>query len=201
MHAIENDWLGGPDTEGNPQGHPETDPAGHFARAIETRLAEGRANGWLSEPEADFVEKAAKERIPALEGDIPCAVHRDYGPRNWIARPQGGLAGVIDFEHAVWGLRAMDLGRLSAYTFDDNPRLRDSFFEGYGEVSPDLAARMEAGRLLHALGGLVFGARVEDGAFEGMNRRILRQMMEGSRSHAKKSIKRPVPSKNHSRIA
>lgn len=177
MHAIENDWLGGPGIDGLPQGEPETDPVAHLNRAIQTRLTDGKANGWLTPEEADFVERTAREKVLALEGDVPCAVHRDFGPRNWIARPTGGLAGVIDFEHAVWGLRCMDLGRLSAYNLDDNEEQKAAFFAGYGEASPTLAARIEAGALLHAVGGLVFANRVGDQPFVELNRRALRRMM------------------------
>ncbi|RYG47584.1 aminoglycoside phosphotransferase family protein [bacterium] len=177
MHALENDWLGAPDTEGAPQSAPEKDSVASFAVAVETRLRDGRDHGWLDEREIAFVSEQMNIRAPSLAGDTPRAVHRDFGPRNWIARPGGGLAGVIDFEHAVWGNRCMDLGRLSIYSLDARPDLREAFFAGYGPVSAELEAQIEAGRLLHAVGGLVFAHRVGDVPFQEMNRLALWRMM------------------------
>jgi Phosphotransferase enzyme family len=64
---------------------------------------------------------------------VPC--HRDYTPRNWLARD--GVQYVIDFEHARLDVWLADLAWLHLGIWPDRPDLKDAFLAGYSRQLSD----------------------------------------------------------------
>jgi Ser/Thr protein kinase RdoA (MazF antagonist) len=120
------------------------------------------------------------EQLPSLEGERAVAIHRDYTPRNWRVHGDGTLAGVIDFEHARWDVRAADLNRSPDYEFVGNPHLRSAFFEGYGTPSSRLEAQIEILRLQNAVAAIVWGVLVNELDYSNRNRVALERIMAES---------------------
>ena len=177
LHRRENDWLGNVRTDGTPQDRPVFD-AETFVRANwESTLAKGKTSGLYDAAEIDYTEGAVRAGLPSLAGEKARAVHRDYTPRNWMARPDGGLEAVIDFEHARWDVRAADLNRPWDYEFLRNSRLRDAFYEGYGGLDEKLGAQIETIRTMLAFNSILWATGVGDGAFAQRYREALHRMM------------------------
>lgn len=81
-----------------------------------------------------------------------CPCHRDFGPANWILRPDGSL-GVIDFEHARPDFAAFDVAHVWRYL--GGPSWA-TFVEGYGASPSTLPAWRVA--IAHvSVGTLVWG--------------------------------------------
>ncbi|MES2463655.1 MAG: aminoglycoside phosphotransferase family protein, partial [Armatimonadota bacterium] len=95
LHTLENDWFGAVNVDGSHQGMPHGDPVAFICHSIENRLIQGRDEGLFDAAEQAFIVAAANDWTPALEGEIPRAIHRDYSPRNWMVAHDGTLTGVI----------------------------------------------------------------------------------------------------------
>jgi hypothetical protein len=57
---------------------------------IETRLAQGREQNLFDRAEQAFIAHGAREWTSALLGETPRAIHRDFGPRNWLTDARDG---------------------------------------------------------------------------------------------------------------
>ena len=177
LHARENDWLGNVRADGSPKDEAATD-AEAFARANwESTLAKGRASGLFDARELELTAARVGEGLSSLKGERPRAVHRDYTPRNWMVHDDGRLAGVIDFEHARWDVRAADLNRPWEHEFRRRPRLADAFYDGYGGLDERLRAQVETLRLMLAFNSVVWATGVGDGAFARRNREALGRIL------------------------
>ena len=101
---------------------------------------------------------------------VPC--HRDYGPSNWILRPNGGL-GVIDFEHARADMAAFDVAHVWRYLGGE---LWDAFVSGYGSTPATVPAWRVA--LAHvSVGTLVWGLEREDAAVITQGTHLVRRAL------------------------
>ncbi len=169
LHNLERGpWIGGVRPDGSPSAETWDDPVEYVRWRIEDAVVRGLRDGTLRADEAEFVRAAAPGWVAALEGDVPVPTHRDYTPRNWIADPAtGDWVGVIDFEHAGWNLRAMDLCRPWSREFVADPGLAPAFFEGYCGGPPDdrLRAQIAVLRLWHCAASIVWAAGIGDAAF------------------------------------
>jgi hypothetical protein len=179
LHAIENSWLGGVREDGHPQGDSHKDPEAFVLRTFTPRIEEGRASGLLTPDEYDFVQFGIREWLPALAGERPRAVHRDFTPRNWMAKRDGTLTAVIDFEHARWDVRAAEMGRWWDWDFLHHPELIEVFFDAYGSPDERLKTQIQAIRMLQAATGIVWATRVNDLSFAQHNRASLERMIAG----------------------
>jgi Ser/Thr protein kinase RdoA (MazF antagonist) len=177
LHSTRGSWFGNVNPDGTPYSEPSFDPKGFVLATFTRRIREGRDLTILSEFEIDFVEGRLREIADCLAGETPVAIHRDFSPRNWMALPDGTLTSIIDFEHARWDVRAADLNRPPDYEFLRNPRLRDAFYEGYGEPSERLKAQIEVLRLLQATAGVVWAVLVGDQPYSDRNREALHRIM------------------------
>lgn len=177
LHTRTNDWFGGINPDGSPSGKAATDPEAFVAATFEQRLREGQEMDLLDRTEREFIERGVREWLPALKGELPHSIHRDYTPRNWLANPDGALSAIIDFEHARWDVRAADMNRWWDWDFLRNPRLKDAFFEAYGVPDEVLATQIKTLRLLNAAGGVVWATKVNDHPFAQRNREALHRMM------------------------
>jgi aminoglycoside phosphotransferase len=169
LHNLEKGrWIGGVRPDGSPTGETWNDPVEYVSWRIEDAVLRGLRDGTLRADEAEFVRAVAPEWSAALSGEPPVPTHRDYTPRNWIADPvTGDWVGVIDFEHAGWNLRVMDLCRPWSREFVGRPDLAAALFEGYAGGPPDgrLRAQVAAARLWHCVASIVWAAGIGDAAF------------------------------------
>jgi hypothetical protein len=177
LHQKENDWLGEIAIDCSPLNTASRDPVGFAATNLERWVIEGRETGLLSNAEIDFINGFAAEHLPYLQGEVPRAVHRDYTPRNWLADSHGNLTAIIDFEHARWDNRAMDMNRPWDHEFLRNPSLIDAFFDGYGQPDERLTAQMQLMRYQQAVGGIVWGIKVGEVSYSHRNREALHRLM------------------------
>ncbi len=177
MHQRENDWFGNVTQTGQPHGQPETDALGVARLMYENRIEKGRQQGILSTHEYDRVTGMIRDTVACLEGEKARSLHRDFTPRNWMSEPDGILTAIIDFEHARWDVRALDLCRPWDWDFRRNPRLIDAFYEGYGGLSDKLRAQIEFYRLAMAACGTVWAIEVGDQAFSDHNRDSLHRLI------------------------
>ena len=133
-----------------------------------------RARGVVPDAVVADVGAALTEALPALATLSRVRCHRDYTPRNWLAR-EGGELVVLDFEHARPDLGVADLERLWVGEWRREPALREAFLAGYGR---DLTAdEEETLRRVAALGGLttvVWAREHADAAFEAHGWDVLR---------------------------
>jgi Ser/Thr protein kinase RdoA (MazF antagonist) len=102
---------------------------------------------------------------PAFDGERPVPCHRDYCAANWLVRPDGTWAGIIDFEFAHWDVRVADFARDPHWNWIHRPDLIDAFFEGYGRsLTPAEEQQLLVARAEYALSAIVWG---RDHAFHG----------------------------------
>lgn len=177
LHQIENGWFGNVRVDGSPHDEPSFDAEAFLGAQWEARLVSGRASGLLQAHEIGFVEGAMRDGLPLFRGERPCAIHRDYTPRNWLAHPDGSLAAVIDFEHARWDVRAADLQRPWSREFLGDPSLAEAFYDGYGGLADLLRAQIATLRTVMALTTIVWATSVGDPGFAEEARADLRRLM------------------------
>lgn len=93
-----------------------------------------------------------------FDGDQRTLCHNDYQPRNWLW--DGKRIGIIDWEHSHPNHPGFDLVRLQVGAWQQQPQLRDSFLDGYGQL-PDWLEdeRMDAIVALFAIGCVVWGTQ------------------------------------------
>lgn len=182
LHGLAtNDWIGGVNRDGSPNGETHSDAPAYYVARIDTWVERGNRIGCLLPGEAEFACAAIRDWSGALAGERAVPVHRDYTPRNWIASPESGRwVGVIDFEHARWDLRVMDICRPWTREFLEDPACADAFFAGYRGGPPDaqLLAQILAVRLNHCFTSLIWAAEKDDLAFVAESRAGLAALRE-----------------------
>lgn len=177
LHKKKNDWLGATRIDGSPQGGTSTDPVSFVRGSIETRLRQGVDRGHWTGEEQKFIAHAMETWCLALDSERPTAIHRDFGPRNWLTNEAGDLVGVIDWEHSRWDVLAADLNRAWDDTFLTQPWLADAFSQGYGRLEEKLRQQIQALRLMGAVAGIVWSIEVGDDAYARLNREALHRLM------------------------
>jgi hypothetical protein len=177
LHLIENEWFGGVREDGTPWGGMSTDPVEFVLGTFTRRIDEGEATGVLTKEEVEFARFGIREWVPALAGETPRAVHRDFTPRNWMCETDGTLTGIIDFEHARWDIRAVEMSRWWDWDFLRHPELIEVFFGAYGALDERLKVQVRAIRLLQATTGVVWATQVNDPGFAQHNRASVHRMM------------------------
>jgi len=177
LHKKKNHWLGATKVDGSPQGGTSTDPVSFVRTNIENRLRQGVDRGHWTAEEQRFIGNAMESWCLALAGERPTAIHRDFGPRNWLTNAVGELVGVIDWEHSRWDVLAADLNRAWDDAFLTQPWLADAFFQGYGGLDEQLRQQIQALRLMGAVAGIVWSAEVGDDAYGRLNREALHRLM------------------------
>lgn len=128
LHRAAGAWLA--------RWHAQEPPASD-ARPLSDAIA-SRCEAWSQRARAvlpartiDEVARGIDQVRPALVGALRVPCHRDFTPRNWLAR-LGAWVGVIDFEHARADVALVDALRLWCYLWPRRPDLREAFEEGYG---------------------------------------------------------------------
>ncbi|HIA26685.1 MAG TPA: aminoglycoside phosphotransferase family protein [Planctomycetes bacterium] len=128
-----------------------------LSRALPERLAGwlARSEGGISASLVDTARQAVGDgSIFGDDARVPC--HNDFQERNWLW--DGEIFSVIDFEHSHLNHPAFDLVRLQFGCWQDAPRLRCSFLEGYGENPPWLTdGGLDAVGAIFAVGSIVWG--------------------------------------------
>lgn len=178
LHERRNPWFGAIEVDGSPQGMPHENAEPFTRRTIEGRIQQGDERGVWMEAERAFIVAAMDAWLPALREAPAVAVHRDFGPRNWLVDEAGNLTGVIDWEHSRWDIRAADLSRPWDDAFLSKPYLAAEFEAGYGGFDDALRAEIRAFRFLLAVGGFVWSLQVGDEAYAKLNRAALARLME-----------------------
>lgn len=97
--------------------------------------------------------------------------HRDYSFRNLLARPDGALVAVIDFEHAIAGDPVFDWHRIAAELLCRRPDddCWRTFLDGYGADAGDaeVEQRLRAYLALYGVTTMGYALREGDPAFYG----------------------------------
>lgn len=103
--------------------------------------------------------EAAIERIPV---DEPAALtHGDLWLPNLVVG-HGRISGVLDFEHAAFGERFQDFGKLEEHLTGPHPEIRSALLMAYDARCPlpaDWESRIELSRALNALSMCVYFSR------------------------------------------
>jgi Ser/Thr protein kinase RdoA (MazF antagonist) len=180
LHKRQNEWFGAALLDGSPQGLPNYDAAKFVRASLESRIRIGTEQGLWSEEERSFIVKATESWSSSLDGETPVAIHRDFGPRNWLTGPDGNLTAVIDWEHARWDVRAADLNRPWDDAFVSKPHLAAALEEGYGGFDDRLRVQIQALRLLGAVGGVVWATSVGDWPYVALNRAAIQRLMKAA---------------------
>jgi aminoglycoside phosphotransferase (APT) family kinase protein len=91
----------------------------------------------------------------------PALLHGDLWLPNILVR-NGRISCVLDFEHAAYGDRFRDFGKLDEHIFDAFPAGREAFLESYAATCPlpdDWEQRLDLAHLLHSLTMYVYFLR------------------------------------------
>jgi aminoglycoside phosphotransferase (APT) family kinase protein len=105
--------------------------------------------------DADTVRAAVGDALAALDhaANQPILTHGDLWLPNFLVR-DGRITTVLDLEHATYGDRFRDFGKLDEHIFDKFPEGREVFLKAYAAAAPlpaDWERRVELGHLMHAL--------------------------------------------------
>lgn len=176
LHQTTSDWFGGLLLDGSPNGESHRDPVVFVRSIIEGRLRQGVDRGLFGTPDAAFIGQAMQEWCEAFAGEPAYAIHRDFGPRNWLTDSSGALLAVIDWEHSRWDVRSADLNRAWDDRFVQKPSLAAAFLEGYGPIDARLGLQIRASRLQGAVGTIVWAREVGDTEFEFLGRAALERL-------------------------
>jgi Ser/Thr protein kinase RdoA (MazF antagonist) len=134
-----------------------------------------RSDGLLSAREIDFVRSEVRgfERLP-VPPRVPC--HLDYTSRNWLVAD--GKVYIIDFERARPEIWINDVGRLHFGVWQDQPGLREAFWDGYGRTpAADDLALLIGGYALTAMSTIIWARQHGDEPFERWGREVLEGLM------------------------
>lgn len=104
-------------------------------------LDRGRLDAWRA-----LVAAAAPLVDPLVTDSV--LVHSDFNPKNILVAPAGGgwaVTGVLDWEFALAGSPAFDLGNLLRYAHTGPPGYADEVAAGYVEAGGRLAPEWRAG--------------------------------------------------------
>ncbi len=143
------------------------DARGYVSKRFQIQVDQAVKAGYVNDEELTTLH-AARNLIPAFEGESPIPCHRDYCTANWLVDPEGVWVGVVDFEFACWDVRVADFSRYPEWSWMDRPGLIDAFFDGYGR---SLTAKEEQQLLFahveYALGAIIWG---RENAYFGFER-------------------------------
>lgn len=134
---------------------------------------------WLDKPHRIAPDAEARLRTILLNyRPQPMTVvptHGDWQPRNWLIG--AGVVKVIDFGRFAWRPAVSDFNRLAVQQWQQDPRLEEAFFAGYGRDprTPDLW-RMTA--IHEAIATAVWAYQVGDEPFEGQGHRMIAEALE-----------------------
>jgi Ser/Thr protein kinase RdoA (MazF antagonist) len=157
----------------DPDGFQGSNGAAAFHGYASHWIEAGIAAGVLTGPERRLGREALRHSV-LFSGEAPRACHRDFTPRNWIVDKRGRWSGVIDFELAVWGTRAMDMDRWWDNYFTTSPECERAFFNGYGRELSDLTRhQIIVARVVNAVHQIVWGSANNDAGFVQLGREAL----------------------------
>ncbi|MFE7122307.1 phosphotransferase family protein [Streptomyces sp. NPDC057654] len=113
--------------------------------------------------DADALRSAIGAAVAGLEdsANVPALVHGDLWLPNFLVR-DGRISCVLDFEHATYGDRFRDFGKLDEHLFDAFREGRPAFLAAYDAACPmpgDWERRVDLGQVLHALNMHVYFRR------------------------------------------
>jgi Ser/Thr protein kinase RdoA (MazF antagonist) len=108
--------------------------------------------------------------------------HKDFSPRNWVARPDGRL-GLIDFERTRVDYECLDWSRLWMREWQQRPELRTAFFEGYGPLAGSWESTMRRLMVLYMVGGVVWASEHQDAEFAREQREVVNRLLRLSEHH------------------
>lgn len=95
--------------------------------------------------------------------------HRDYSFRNLLARPDGTLTGIIDFEHAIAGDPIFDLHRFAACLWPQQTAQAradwQALVEGYGGLRPEEERRLLRYVAMYALTSFGYALKEQDAGY------------------------------------
>jgi len=156
--SAEGEWFGPCRLDGTPAETPIYDAKDYVLADMDHAVEKGLRAGCLRENERSVIN-AARELVPAFEGERPVPCHRDYIPANWIVSDARTWAGVIDFESAQWDVRVADFTRYPNWDWMDRPELVDALLEGYGRsFTPAEEQQRMVGHVQYAVGAIVWGS-------------------------------------------
>ena len=130
-------YFGIPFADGTPL---EKNNAKNGAEYIVEILADiqkqGCDNGLFSVKEQESINWALNNSH-CFSASEPMPTNWDFSPQNWMCQKDGNFTGIIDFEKMLWGLDYDSFGVLIERYVPQKPKLRESFFEGYGLRNTD----------------------------------------------------------------
>lgn len=152
------EWFGRPDQDGNPiELFHHHDPVAYITRSL-TDISGLCADAGVLEPKRRELLEWALDHSYAFEGEKPVPISWDSTPGNWLVDPDGGFAGMIDFENMLWGFAADHFPILFERYFCNNDSAKQAFFDGYGpEVLASKAVQIRICCIKLALGDLYWG--------------------------------------------
>ncbi|MFG2109761.1 phosphotransferase family protein [Micromonospora chersina] len=110
----------------------------------------------------DRVSVAIHRAVGTVPADCgPSLIHGDLWRQNFILR-DGRLACLLDFEHARYGDRFLDFGKLDEHIFNDFPQGRPVFLDAYDDVCPlpeDWESRVALGNAIHSMSMAIYFLR------------------------------------------
>ena len=121
---------------------------------------------------------ALAHNIPPLFADTTRAwAHRDFTPRNWLARgthDHTTSLTVVDFEHARPDTPLADLYKIAAELWPTRPDLEESLLTGYGrDLTASERAQLKILVALHAMATLAWAHTHRDPTFLAAGRTAL----------------------------
>lgn len=125
------EWFGIPDSQGSPLQERFDDPVAAMKADFEKWWTQAMHLQCLDKTEIALAEWAL-DHMQVYAGERPLPINQDYTPGNWLVDEQGRLAGVIDFECMLWGVRVNSFALLWDRYFPQNPLFETAFWEGYG---------------------------------------------------------------------
>lgn len=186
IQYVEGSLVEGTDAEFAPDTYFQ---AGALARAFHDQAertdpdwevaAAAKSLDWLDKPHRIDLDHAARLRTILQDHRrhpvVVVPTHGDWQPRNWLI--DGGVVKVIDFGKFEWRPAVNDFGRLAVQQWQQDARLEEAFFAGYGKDprTPDLW-RMTA--VHHAVGTAVWAYQVGDETFENQGHRMIAEALE-----------------------
>lgn len=150
---------------------------------LEDWIERGQRGGFLSANELAIL-RAARELIPAFEGERPVPSHRDYCPANWLVSSGGAWTGVIDFEFSRWDVRSTDLTRFPNWEWKNRLDLMEAFFAGYSHAfTPEEEQQRVFSQALYAIGAIAWGEENSYHIFAEEGRQALKHLKRNTLLH------------------
>jgi Ser/Thr protein kinase RdoA (MazF antagonist) len=154
-----------------------TDDAVEYITTDLAREIKGATRDGLLDIAEQATLHAALERGGVFAGERPVVCHRDYNPYNWLVRPDGSWAGVIDFEFARRDVRVAEFCRYPDWEWLERPDLVQALFEGYGRpLTPREEEQCLVAHAQYALSAITWGTGASYFGFVAEGRRALRHL-------------------------